>query len=189
MPIPAMSMAGVLPPVRPGVPGHNSDRSPYQASLTEVVQRFATSQERIDILNGLLKYRAQLHGFGVVAGFQWLDGSFMEDIEALESRPPGDMDVVTYFYLPAGETQASLNAKAGNLFDQAHVKATYLLDAYQQPLGVETTPSRVRMITYWYSMWSHRRNGVWKGFVQVNLDPKEDIDALPHLTLAVGGTP
>jgi len=44
----------VLPPVRPGLPGHSPDRSPYSALLSEMVQRFASSPQRIGILRGLL---------------------------------------------------------------------------------------------------------------------------------------
>lgn len=31
-----------------------------------------------------------------------------------------------------------------------------------------------RHSAYWYSVWSHRRNQLWKGFVQVDLAPGED---------------
>lgn len=124
---------------------------------------------------------------GLTSGFQWLDGSFLEDIETLESRPPKDVDVVTYFYLPLGETQASLDAKAGNLFDHDHVKPTYLVDAYPHVLGKPVDAIQVRRISYWYSMWSHRRNSVWKGFIQVDLDPKEDADAKKVLVSKLTG--
>jgi hypothetical protein len=33
-------------------------------------------------------------------------------------------------------------------------------------------------ISYWYSMWSHRRNGLWKGFVQVDISQGQDDLAL-----------
>lgn len=78
--IPAWNMAGVIPPIRPGQPGESLDRSPYIASLTTVVDRFALSPERLKILNGLLNYRSALHALGLTNGFQWLDGSFMENI-------------------------------------------------------------------------------------------------------------
>jgi hypothetical protein len=47
----------VLPPIRPGQPGHSPDRSPYRVSLTAVIERLATSSERIKILRGLIAYR------------------------------------------------------------------------------------------------------------------------------------
>lgn len=33
----------------------------------------------------------------IVKGFQWLDSSFLENIEAAESRPPRDLDVLTFY--------------------------------------------------------------------------------------------
>jgi hypothetical protein len=44
--------------------------------------------------------------------------------------------------------------------------------------------SSVRWISYWYSMWSHRRDGLWKGFVQVDLDSAQDPAAFQLLTQA-----
>ena len=37
-------------------------------------------------------------------------------------------------------------------------------------------------ITYWYSMWSHRKSdNMWKGFVQVPFSPVEDLQAITNL--------
>lgn len=185
--IPAWTMAGVLPPIRPGQPGHSADRSPYCVPLLEVVEQFSSSPDRIAILKGLLDYRTALHQLGLVSGFQWLDGSFMENVEIQELRSPKDIDVVTYFDLPSGETQATLFAKAGNLFSNRHVKATYLVDAYPDVLGELFSARHIRKISYWYSMWSHRRDGIWKGFIQVDLDPQEDVDARQVLSVLQAG--
>jgi len=76
-------------------------RSPYVVGLLDVVERFATTPERIRILDGLLRFRADLHQTGIVSGFQWLDGSFMEQVEILEHRPPRDLDVVNFLDLTA----------------------------------------------------------------------------------------
>jgi hypothetical protein len=76
--IPAWNATGVLPPIRPAAPGNSPDRSPYAVDLVSLIDRFATSQERMNILDGLLRFRAALHGAGMVSGFQWLDGSFKE---------------------------------------------------------------------------------------------------------------
>lgn len=189
--IPSWSAAGVLPPIRPGALGHNADRSPYIATLEAVVDQFALSGERVRILLGLLQYRNALHQLGVVSGFQWLDGSFMEDIETLESRPPKDIDVVTYLELPSGHTQESLWDAAGDLFKNKYVKQTYFVDAYPQVLGGSLSAHSIKRVSYWYSMWSHRRNGTWKGFVQVDLNPAEDKAAASALAIAItgGGTP
>jgi hypothetical protein len=181
MTIPAWTAAGVLPPIRPGESGNSADRSPYLVDLSLLVDRFAISPERKLILNGLLRFRAAFHQAGIVSGFQWLDGSFLEDVETLEHRPPRDMDVVTFFDLPAGQDQRSLMERHGSLFDPKQSKTTYVMDAYYVVLGKPMHQQQVNRVAYWYSMWSHRRNGLWKGFVQVDLNPAQDSAALALL--------
>lgn len=66
------------------------------------------------------------------------------------------------------------------LFRQPTVKERFSVDGYLVHLG----KSSERLVTesaYWYSMWSHRRNQAWKGFVQVDLAPGQDADALGWL--------
>lgn len=172
--IPAWNNAAMLPPIRPGQPGHSTDRSPYHVTLTDVVERFATSPERIRILRGLIAYRTALAQTIIVGGFQWLDGSFMEHKEALEGEAPNDVDVVTFYELTDGKNQAELETTNPALFDQFFLKSTYSVDAYTHQTGLSLQSYDVRQISYWYSMWSHRRNGIWKGFVQVELSPTED---------------
>lgn len=110
--LPLWTMGGVLPAVWPGQPGHSPIRSPYTTDLAQVVQRFATSPKRVEILHGLISFRAELHQLGICSGFQWLDGSFMEHVEVLEGRDPKDIDAVTYFDLPAGQTEETLEQQA-----------------------------------------------------------------------------
>lgn len=64
--------------------------------------------------------------------------------------------------------------KYGLLFDSEYTKKTYKVDAYILPLGNPMNSRHVRSIAYWNSMWSHRRNGIWKGFWQVDLSKAED---------------
>jgi hypothetical protein len=175
--IPAWNMEGILPPVWPGEDGTSVNRSPYTSTLTEVIDAFGLSTERNLILRGLLDFRQALYSAGIVQGFQWLDGSFMEDVENHHMRSPNDVDVVTYTTLLAGETQKILLARAPHLFDRESVKTTYKVDSYYLLLGQTLTESNVRMICYWYSMWSHNRNQTWKGFVRIDLDPTEDARA------------
>jgi hypothetical protein len=96
--IPDWLPTGVLPPINPVSPT-TVDRSPYRVTLTDLVLRFNTSSERREILTGLLSFRKALHGLGLNSGFQWLDGSFLEDIVTTDSRPPRDIDVVTFYHL------------------------------------------------------------------------------------------
>ena len=175
--LPDWDISGVMPPVRPGAEGHSSDRSPYQVSLVDLVHRFAVSEERTRLLRSLLNYHISLHEAGLVSGFQWLDGSYMEHVEVLENRPPRDIDVVTFFHLPNGMTQQSLAEAYPDIFNHNGVKEAFNIDSYYLPLGTSVEAISVRQLTYWYSMWSHRRTGQWKGFVQVDLSPGEDLEA------------
>lgn len=189
VPIPHWNAQGVIPPVDVASPV-SANRSPYLVTLNDLVMRFGISVERCQILDGLLRYRAALHGLGVTQGFQWLDGSFLEHIEALDARPPNDIDVVTFYHLPAGETQVSLNHCAPSLFDPQIAKKNYFVDAYFVSLGGHSD-KLVERSAYWYSVWSHRRNQVWRGYVQIDLSPLENATATSLLgTLtAAGGQP
>jgi len=135
--------------------------------------RFGTSIERRTILNGWLRLRAALHEVGVTEGFQWLDGSFLEDIEMTVRRPPRDIDCVTYYHLPTGKTEEELLRGDLHLFLPAQTKIEFLVDAYF--VNLEWPPEYlVDQSSYWYSVWSHRRDSMWKGFIQVSLDPADD---------------
>ena len=156
---------GVIPPV-----GYNSeterDRSPYTVSMKRFVKDFATSAARIDILEGLITYRSKLCGLGLNGGFQWVDGSFTEDIETLQNRPPNDVDVVTFADFSKIREDTS---DVGVITDAATVKNTYKVDAFIVDLS--KAPERiVQDCTYWYSMWSHQRDTrQWKGFFEIPL--------------------
>ena len=181
--IPAWNVSGVLPPIRPGEEGHGPDRSPYHTTMTQVVERFCTSADRLNILMGLLNYRQELYSLGIAEGFQWLNGSFMQDIESTNGRSPNVVDVVTFFRLPHGQTQETIfgDPQARALFDVAHTKAIYRVDGYPLILGDRIEEWHVHQISYWYSMWSHTRERYWKGFVRVDLDPGGDAAARQFL--------
>lgn len=179
--IPAWNFQGVIPPVRPGVEGHLSDRSPYRSSLRTFIDLMGTSSARLNIVEGLLAFRQEIHKLGITSGFQWLNGSFSENIESTEGRDPRDIDVVTFFQLPSGEDQASIVKRNPQLFDPDFVKRTYRVDGYWEVLGVPLESRSVQRVSYWYSLWSHRRDGMWKGFVQVDLNSIEDASAMQAL--------
>jgi hypothetical protein len=172
------------PPIRPGASGHDADRSPYNASLDAFVDAMGTTHSRLNIIDGLLSFRSEIHKIGLEVGFQWIDGSFSENVESTEGRDPRDVDVVTFFELAEGETEDSIFQKNPNLFDHDFVKQTYLVDSYWSVLGVPIDYQSVKQISYWYSMWSHRRDGLWKGFVQVGLESPQDLLAKQALAQA-----
>lgn len=194
--IPPWNPEGLLPAVDMASPT-SANRSPYPVALTEVVLRFSTSPERIAILRGFLEYRASLHAVGLTSGFQWLDGSFAENIEiGTCARPPNDIDVVTFYRLPAGVTQVDLVVSAPGLFPEdaeevQALKGRYKVDAYavHLELGADRLVDRS---AYWYGVWGHQRDTfTWKGFVQVDLSPADDAAARALLAspAPMGGLP
>jgi hypothetical protein len=168
------------------------DRAPYKISVPELVQRFGTSPERCDILAGFIAYRAELAMLGIVDGFQWVDGSFTENIEAIDNRPPRDIDVVTFYRLPAGETQKTLYNKDPQLFprtepEKAVLRQRFYVDGVMSCLDARLDQV-IKQVVFFYSLMSHRRDQTWKGFVQVELSQSEDNEALALLNQLNAGT-
>ena len=170
MPIPEWNDIGALPPFV-GPPTDAWKRSPYPATLAEVVARFGGAPERRRLLSGLLAHRAELHQAGLVSGFQWIDGSFSEDIKWLEDREPRDLDVVTFYRLPGGGTE---EPSLGPLRAEAGQRG---IDAHFVPMDPAKMEEVAATLAYWNSLWGHRRDGQWKGYLQVDLSRDEDEDA------------
>ncbi len=173
--IPIWNNSGVLPPIRPGMQIHSSERSPYHVSIHDVIETFAFSEKRTIIIKGLLDYREALYMSGITQGFQWIDGSFTENVESLENRPPNDIDVVTFFCLPKGVEQQEFFEQNSSLFTPELTKQKYYIDGYLCLLGEPFESRHVRQISYWYSFWSHRKNGIWKGFLKIDLSQNDDV--------------
>lgn len=110
-------------------------------------------------------------------GSSGLMGVSWRDIETLEARDPVDLDVVTFFKLPDGQTQRTLADSHPELFDHATTKSLYHVDAYFVPLDDNRAEHLVERSAYWYSLWSHRRNGQWKGYLQIDLSSTDDAAA------------
>ena len=187
MPIPDFEY-GLLPPFT-GDGASEDEWSPYSVSLTEVVDRFGGSPERRRLLTGLLDYRAKLHQAGLVSGFQWVDGSFVEDKESQENAAPNDIDVVTFYYLPDGHTQQTLRAAFPAPFDRAEIKTLHSVHAFLRSLSQTVNEGLVRHWMYWHSLWSHKRTREWKGYLWVDLSDEEDDAARRSLErrIAEGG--
>ena len=174
--IPDWEYAGVLPANEPDDPT-SEIRSPYTASLFDLVTRFGSTEPRRRILRGLLAYRAELHNSGLIRGFQWIDGSFVENVEETSGRPPNDIDLVTFFHIPDGYTEETLVQNFPSLFDPISMKSLkndYAVDAYYVPLNQITPEEIINLSIYWYGLWSHTRDGKWKGYLQINLADNED---------------
>jgi hypothetical protein len=68
-------------------------RWPYQVTMVELVAGLGTTPWRCILLFGLLSYRRLLTNLGYAAGVQFVDGSFVENVETREGRDPGDIDL------------------------------------------------------------------------------------------------
>ena len=178
--IPQWNIDGVIPPLNVDNPV-SRDRSPYSVPLTDCILRFGTTESRRTILEGFMEFRSTLHSIGLIRGFQWIDGSFLEDIEETERRDPNDIDLITFYHLPDGVTDKDLISRCPCLFDPRMTKRDFCVDAYFVRLGDEDPEIVVKEATYWYSIWSHRRDGLWKGFLQIDLSNSDDQVAATNL--------
>ena len=182
--IPGFDIDGLLPPIRPGAPGHSRDRAPYRTDALTFCQRFGNTEERRIILHGWLQFRLRLQETSLNDGFQWVNGSFCEDIEIQETRPPGDVDVVTLARL--GDQLVLSRKLPPEVLDHDLCKATFHVDHYFVATDVLFSMDQGSMIAYWSSLWSHRRaDNRWKGFVAIPL-ASNDVDALAWLRQDMG---
>lgn len=183
-PIPKWNSRGVLPAdieESPKPPYEVTTVSPYQVSLSDMIARFSVTQVRRRLLKGLLSFRAELHDAGLEQGFQWIDGSFVENVEETRNRPPGDIDVVTFFHIPENETQYSLVERFPNIFSPEYIFENYGIDSHYLPLDKEHLDTIVSLSAYWNSLWSHTEDNRWKGYLQVDLGSSGDAQAREEL--------
>jgi hypothetical protein len=174
--IPAFTASGVLPPYTGSSPTRSANRAPYKTNIQELCSRFGTSTRRVAILESFIEYRGILNRLGFVNGFQWCDGSFVED------KDPSDMDVVTFTHRPAqAQTTVQLRQLMQqnlNLFNPRLTKQNYHCEVFFVDFGLapDVIVSRTH---YWFGLFSHRRvTAEWKGLVEIPLhSPTDDRDA------------
>lgn len=188
--IPSFTTQGVIPPYvgQQGPGGAHSDMSPYVTTCLEVTRALGTSQRRLDILRGWLTHRRELRRVGITSGFQWLDGSFVED------KVPNDLDVITLFYPPhvllAGGQAANQFLQTNNhLFERSAVRQAYMLDAFW--LDFSQPPENIaRQTRYWFGLFSHRRvDDLWKGMLEVPLADPNEAAAVAAVDAGLAGLP
>jgi len=184
--IPVFTIDGLLPPFQASDPGqHPALMSPYEVTAFEVVERFGSTDNRREILRKWLEHRAALRGIGLDRGFQWLDGSFVENKE------PKDIDLVSFVYRPLAaldETQwrVFMNANSG-LLQRNRIKRAFNLDAFFLDMDGDAE-TLVLMSRYFLQLFSHQRSTyLWKGMLQVRMDDIQDDSAA--LLLLSSGSP
>ncbi len=168
--IPPFNMDGVLPPyIGSATSGGGNFDSPYLTNLVEIVNRFATSPKRVEIIKGFIAYRAALLANGVSDGFQWVDGSFVTN-----KHEPSDVDVVTF------GSARELQAIPRNLFEKHHCKPTYHCDVYAVVLDGGPSDMVVKQICFWHRLFSMTKPNppaspsVPKGMLQIRLNSPQD---------------
>jgi len=167
-PIPGFDHNFVLPPHR-GDPTDRTQLSPYPCTTVDLCERLGVTAERKTILGKFLDFRARLRGAGLVNGYQWLDGSFLEDVETREKRPPQDLDVVTVYWGYDLAFQLNLFAAFPEFANPGLAKSVYSLDHYPFDAGYDPTVT-LEFTRYWILLFSHNRLGTWKGMLRVELN-------------------
>jgi len=164
----------VLPP-HLGDPVDRKQLSPYRCTTIDLCQKLGTSPERRAILLHFLDFRERLRASGMTQrAFQWLDGSFIEDIETRENRPPADLDVVTVYWGYDRPFLVNLLGTFPEFAKRTLARQTYALDHFPFDAGFspELTLEQTR---YWILLFSHNRLGIWKGMLQLEVStPVED---------------
>lgn len=117
----------------------------------------------------------------IIYGFQWLNGSFMENIEISQNRPPKDLDVVTFFGNLSLADQANLRSTFPEFGNPSLSKNNFNIDHY--PVDYTYRPEvTVEQTRYWLQLFTHNRIGIWKGILKLPLNtPIEDQHALDYL--------
>jgi hypothetical protein len=154
--------------------------SPYKTDVLTFVRRFATTGRRVVLLAGLLDYREALRVAGVASGFQWIDGSFVEQVEVILERPPGDIDLVTFSPAPdMGKYATDAEYEVwvenfGKLFEPDRAKATFGCEAFF--IDITKRPELLIDDTrYWFGLFSHQRaTSLWKGIIEVQMNSNDD---------------
>ncbi|WP_315789781.1 MULTISPECIES: DUF6932 family protein [unclassified Bradyrhizobium] len=188
MTVPAFDMRGFLPPFV-GADGTTRDRSPYVTKASEMVAAMATSPARENLLFGLLKYRRMLGAAGYTDGIQFVDGSFVENVELRENRDPGDIDVFSFLVRPqAFRVDPAKWAAVGfpnwvlYLMNREKNKQRFRIDSYGIAVDQHGALGIINETIYWYSLFSHKRlTHDWKGFLCVPLNLADDEEALSAL--------
>ncbi len=179
-PIPDFNHNLVIPP-HLGDPVDCGQLSPYPCTTVDLCERLGTTPERRAILGKYLDFRDRLRGEGLTNGFQWLDGSFLENIEVLENRSPKDLDVVTVYWGYDRAFQANFAARFREFSSPRLARAAFGLDHYNFDAG-HNPQVTLEQTRYWILLFSHNRQGVWKGMLRIEIKtPAEDAAARREL--------
>jgi len=153
--------------------------------MVAFVERFGTTKERLEILDGFLTFRGMLDAV-VNIELQWVDGSFLEEDLV---RAPRDIDVLTVFSTP--KVPNFDPAAHSDLFVPASSKLRFKTDAHY--VSINHPRGFCRQIAYWIQLFSHSRRGqIWKGMVElppICADEGQGAQLVLERITALGSTP
>lgn len=166
--IPPFDHNGVIPPYLGNPASSSNFVSPYPTDSLELCQRFATSKERIEILKRFMAFREEMRKFGI-SGFQYLDGSFLEDIEnSSEKRPPNDLDLLTFYAPITSDQETEILNNFSDFVDRSKCKINFRLDHLIVNLGSHPV-NIVEFTRYFIQLFTHNRSNVWKGMLKLDV--------------------
>lgn len=164
--IPQFNHEGLLPPFT-GDPCSSIGNSPYKSNVSDLIHRFGTSKRRVSILAGYIKHRRRLFQIGIKNGFQWINGSFLQNL----NREPRDIDVVTIFYTNLKRCNFNIILKKNHsLFIPTLAKKFYDTDAHFVDVAALNYYTFSRQLSFYLGLFSHARDSfLWKGILEILL--------------------
>ncbi len=135
----------------------------------------------------MIAYREIISRDEYVVGVQLLDGSFVENVEAIGNREPADIDLFSLVAPPQkylADFSLWENHGAGywntEIVNRDLNKERFALDTYGIIMDASMPLYEMLMnVTYWYGLFSHQRETFqWKGFVVVDINAADDEIAL-----------
>lgn len=153
-------------------------QSPYRCDMYELVKALGGTKERALILQGLVAVRAHMMKSGFV-GFQWIGGSFVEDVEYSSKRSPSDIDVVSFLATHnAADVSKAAMASRPDIFLRKAAKNKYMVD-HVVILHDSQWQHQLDTAAFWNSLFSHtKQDDTWKGILLVSLNSSaRDADA------------
>lgn len=164
--IPPFDHNNVLPPYLGENITDPFTMSPYPSDIMELCRVFATTPRRVAILKGLVRFRLRCTEQGI-SGRQWIDGDFVENLEA-EGQEPQHVVAVSLIYKLADDHNRRVLRDFPEFADPRLSRQNYLVD--HQMFIINLSPEyTVLWSKYWNLLFGHNRRGVWKGMLEIPL--------------------
>ena len=152
--------------------------SPYTCDIMELCRHFSTSCTRIEILKELVQFRIRCVALGI-KGRQWIDGDFVENIEATENRDPDKVVVISLIYKLDDDHYRHILNEFPEFADTKLSRENLRVEhhAFVINLSPEYT---VMFSKHWNMLFGHNSRGVWKGMLEM---PLYDNDAFDQMVM------